>query len=148
VVFERTIPVFGRGKTVHALDREATMIGELRVLPTSDQCRCNALDICCRGTQFDILNQVFRGILRYIQENVRTMLRNWPRLFPFKSTIIHPSLIICFCSLKCSIFYDVTPCSPIIVSRTSSGLLRTCCMLHVSCLVYSSTLRMEATCSS
>jgi hypothetical protein len=45
---------------------------------------------------------------------------------------------------KCwnSIFWDITPCSPLKVA-----LLATCFML-VSCLTYSSTLKMAATCSS
>jgi hypothetical protein len=39
VGFEPTIPVFGRAKTVHALDRAATVIGELCYLPTKNTCR-------------------------------------------------------------------------------------------------------------
>jgi hypothetical protein len=38
VAFEHTIPAFERAKTVHALDREATVIGRL------DQ--CNPFNIC------------------------------------------------------------------------------------------------------
>jgi hypothetical protein len=63
--------------------------------------------------------------------------------------------------MKCSIFWDITPCSPFEVNqrfggtchlqllgqRISQALLPTCFML-VSCLVYSSTLKMDVTCSS
>jgi hypothetical protein len=33
VGFEPTIPVFERAKTVHALDRTATVIGEIKNMP-------------------------------------------------------------------------------------------------------------------
>jgi hypothetical protein len=42
--------------------------------------------------------------------------------------------------MKCSIFWDKTPCSPLTVLAI--------CFVQVSCLDYSSTLEMEATLSS
>jgi hypothetical protein len=53
--------------------------------------------------------------------------------------------------MKSSISWDITQCSPLSVNRrygvTCSALLATCFRL-VSCLAYSSTLKMDATCSS
>jgi hypothetical protein len=63
--------------------------------------------------------------------------------------------------MESSIFWDIMQCSPLKVNRRfgkvfrlqlqvrriSSALLSTCFLL-VSCLAYSSTLKMEATCSS
>jgi hypothetical protein len=59
--------------------------------------------------------------------------------------------------LKSTIFWDITPCSPLKVNRRFGGIY--CLNLHrriallascflVSCLAYSSTLEMEASCSS
>jgi hypothetical protein len=57
--------------------------------------------------------------------------------------------------MTCSISWDITPCSPLKVNRRFGGtyLLHLqsfdCCLLHAGfCLAYSSTLKMEATCSS
>jgi hypothetical protein len=49
--------------------------------------------------------------------------------------------------IKSSVFWDIRPCSPLKVNRRSRG---TCHFhLHVKFLLgFSSTLRMEATCSS
>jgi hypothetical protein len=54
--------------------------------------------------------------------------------------------------MKCSVFWDVTPCSPL---KASWCFRRTCCLylqiegaayfILVSCLVYSSILKMEVT---
>jgi hypothetical protein len=52
--------------------------------------------------------------------------------------------------MKNFIFWDITPCSPLRVNRLFGGtchLIDTCFAL-VSCLAYSSTLNMEAICSS
>jgi hypothetical protein len=53
--------------------------------------------------------------------------------------------------MKSSIFCNITPCNPLLVDwrfgGTSADLLATCFML-VSFLAYSSTVNMEATCSS
>jgi hypothetical protein len=49
--------------------------------------------------------------------------------------------------MKSYFFCYVTLCNPLKVNRRSRALLATCFML-VSCLSYSSTLKMEATCSS
>jgi hypothetical protein len=46
-----------------------------------------------------------------------------------------------FHGMKISVFWDIMPCSPI---RFISALLATCFM-SVSCLAYSSTLKMEGT---
>jgi hypothetical protein len=52
--------------------------------------------------------------------------------------------------MKNSIFWDITPCSPLKVNRRFGG---TCRLLPpaftlVSCSAYCATLKMEATCSS
>jgi hypothetical protein len=48
---------------------------------------------------------------------------------------------------KTSTFWDITPCSPVKLNQRFGGRLDACFML-VSCLAYSSTLKMEVTCSS
>jgi hypothetical protein len=52
--------------------------------------------------------------------------------------------------MKSSIFWDITPCSPLNVNRHFGGTYRllTTSFTLVTCLAYSSTLKMEATCSS
>jgi hypothetical protein len=51
--------------------------------------------------------------------------------------------------MKSSIFWDIMPCSPLEVNGRSGGSRRSVATYFtlVSCLAYSSTLRMEATCS-
>jgi hypothetical protein len=57
-----------------------------------------------------------------------------------------------FCAvvMKCSLFWDITPCSPLKAMRRFGEKFR----LHlpdftlVSCLAYSSTLKLEEICSS
>jgi hypothetical protein len=45
--------------------------------------------------------------------------------------------------MRSSIFWDITPCGPLKVNRRFGGTPR-----FFSCLTYSSTVMMEATCSS
>jgi hypothetical protein len=47
--------------------------------------------------------------------------------------------------MKSSFFWEITPCSPLKDNRRFGG---TCRLYVVSCLAYSSTLKMEETCSS
>jgi hypothetical protein len=52
--------------------------------------------------------------------------------------------------VKSFIFWDITPCSPLKVDyvREEHFALLAACFMLVSCLAYSSTLKMEAICSS
>jgi hypothetical protein len=55
VGFAPTIPVFERAKTVHALDREATVIGAMQNTMLKSRCNLCVLHQCCAGDVSDTL---------------------------------------------------------------------------------------------